>query len=249
MPAATSDGLMPSSRPHGFVISEAPPIIGAEFGAICRTRLISKCARASPIPAGSHSSLSSLVQWYRRALPVLKLGPYGYGLSDWGIAPSDIPETFRGPHFVCQVLQQGPATRFGPEYGPELRQARNLCVYFHANALRFEASENGEVRQVNVGVLPKGRFTVRARIYILAAGGIKIKLRALLLLWRTKTRIGLGNDHDLSREVLLRAPFGILGSNIAAPTHRPICEFDGSKLANRAHNTIGLASLGALYPT
>jgi choline dehydrogenase-like flavoprotein len=141
-------------------------------------------------------SLSYLEQWYRRAQSVLKLGPYGYALSDWGIAPSDISEPFRGPHFVCKVLQQGPATRFGPEYGLELRKARNLSVYLHANALRFDATQNGgAVRQVNVGVLPDGRFTVRARIYILAAGGIENA--RLLLLSESKAGIGLGNDHDL----------------------------------------------------
>ena len=140
--------------------------------------------------------LSYLEPWYRHSQPVLKLGPYGYALSDWGISRSDIPEPFRGPHFVCQVLQQGPAMRFGPEYGPELRQARNLSVYLHANALRFDASENGQaVRQVNIGVLPDGRFTVRARVYILAAGGIENA--RLLLLSESKAGIGLGNDQDL----------------------------------------------------
>ena len=141
-------------------------------------------------------SLSYLEPWYRRAEPVLKLGPDGYAPSDWGIAPGDIPEPFRGPHFVCKVLQQAPATRFGAEYGPELRQARNLSVYLCANALRFDASENGEaVRQVNVGVLPDGRFAVRARIYILAAGGIENA--RLLLLSESEAGVGLGNDRNL----------------------------------------------------
>ena len=140
--------------------------------------------------------LSYLEPWYRRAQPILKLGPYGYALSDWGIEPSDIPEPFRGPHFVCQVLQQGPATRFGPEYGPQLRQARDLSVYLHANALRFDDSDDGgAVRQVSVGVLPDGRFTVRARIYVLAAGGIENA--RLLLLSESEAGIGLGNDRDL----------------------------------------------------
>jgi choline dehydrogenase-like flavoprotein len=141
-------------------------------------------------------SLSYLEPWYRRAQPVLKFGPSGYALSDWGIAPSDIPGPFRGPHFVCQVLQQAPATRFGREYAPELRRARNLSVYLHANGLRFDTSENGgAVRQVNVGVLPDGRFTVRARMYILAAGGIENA--RLLLLSESEAGIGLGNDQDL----------------------------------------------------
>jgi choline dehydrogenase-like flavoprotein len=141
-------------------------------------------------------SLSYLEPWHRRAQRLFKLGPYGYALSDWGIAPSDIPEPFRGPHFVCRLLQQGPATRFGREYAPELRKAQNLSVYLHANALRFDASENGgAVRQVNVGVLPDGRFTVRARMFILAAGGIENA--RLLLLSESEVGVGLGNDRDL----------------------------------------------------
>jgi choline dehydrogenase-like flavoprotein len=140
--------------------------------------------------------LSYLEPWYRRAQPVLKLGPYGYGLGDWGIAPTDIPKPFLGPHFVCRVLQQGPTTRFGREYGPELRRAPNVTVYLHANALRLDAGENGgPVRQVNVGVLPDGRFTVRARIYILASGGIENA--RLLLLSENEAGVGLGNDRDL----------------------------------------------------
>jgi choline dehydrogenase-like flavoprotein len=140
--------------------------------------------------------LSHLEPWYRRAQPMFKLGPYGYEVSDWGITPRDVPEPFRGPHFVCRVLQQGPATRFGRVYSPELRKAPNLSVYLHANALRFDASENrGSARQVNVGVLPDGRFTVRARIFILAAGGIENA--RLLLLSESDAGIGLGNDHDL----------------------------------------------------
>jgi choline dehydrogenase-like flavoprotein len=141
-------------------------------------------------------SLSYLEPWYRRAQPVLQLGPYGYALSDWGIGARDIPEPFRGPHFVCQALHQSPPTRFGPEYASELRQAQNLSVYLHANALRFDAGENGgEVRQVNVGVLPDGRFTVQARIYILAAGGIENA--RLLLLSTCEGGVALGNDRDL----------------------------------------------------
>jgi choline dehydrogenase-like flavoprotein len=141
-------------------------------------------------------SRDHLEPWYRRAQAVCQLGPYGYSPSDWGIRPNDIPEPFRGPHFVCQVLQVSSPTRFGSEYALELRQAQNLTVYLYANALRFDASENNaEVRQLGVGILPHGRFTIRARIYVLATGGIE---NARLLLLSTRDDgIGLGNQHDL----------------------------------------------------
>lgn len=164
-----------------------------------------KCALPDPLDfeeregvpySGWPFSLSYLEPWYRRAQSVCQLGPYGYALSDWGIAPADIPQPFNGPHFICQVLQQSPPTRFGPVYESELRQAPRLTVYLNANALRFDVSESGgEVQRLVVGVLPDGRLTVRARIYVLAAGGIE-NARLLLLSGKDGGN-GVGNDHDL----------------------------------------------------
>lgn len=141
--------------------------------------------------------LSYLEPWYQRAQPVLKLGPYGYALADWGIAPTDIPNPFLGPHFLCRVLQQGPTVRFGREYWNELRRARNLVVCLHANALRFDTGQNGGVvRRVDVGVLPHGGFSIQARIYVIAAGGIE-NARLLLLSSQHDGGTALGNDRDL----------------------------------------------------
>jgi len=140
--------------------------------------------------------LSYLEPWYRRAQPVLRLGPYGYALDDWGIASTDIPDPFLGPHFLCRVLQQAPSNKFGRQYGPQLRRAQNLTVYLHANALRLHGCESGgPVRQVDVGVLSGGRFAVRARTYILACGGIESA--RLLLLSENEAGVALGNEHDL----------------------------------------------------
>jgi choline dehydrogenase-like flavoprotein len=141
-------------------------------------------------------SLAYLEPWYRRAQAVCQLGPFGYAPSDWGIAPPDIPQPFNGPHFICQVLQQSPPTRFGPVYESELRQAPRLTVYLNANALRFDVGESGsEVQRLVVGVLPDCHLTVRARVYVLAAGGIE-NARLLLLSGKDGGN-GLGNDHDL----------------------------------------------------
>ncbi|WP_165248776.1 GMC oxidoreductase [Paludisphaera soli] len=140
--------------------------------------------------------IAELDPWYRRAQGVLRFGPSGYELPEWGITPGCIPEPFGGPHFVCRVLQQAPATRFGREYKPELQRARNLSVYLHANALRFDAGEGSpEVRRLRVGVLPDGRFSVRARVFVLASGGIENA--RLLLLSENEAGVALGNDRGL----------------------------------------------------
>ena len=60
----------------------------------------------------------------------------------------------------------------------------------------FDVSENnGSVRGLAVGVLPDRRFSVRARIYVLATGGIE-NARLLLLSSKEGSK-GLGNEHDL----------------------------------------------------
>ena len=137
-----------------------------------------------------------LEPWYRRAQTVLQLGPYGYALGDWGIIPSDIPPPFNGPQFVCQALQVSTPVRFGQDYGPELGQAPRITVYLNANALRFETDESGKtVQTLGIGVLPDHHLNVRARVYVLATGGIE---NARLLLLSGKDDVnGLGNAHDL----------------------------------------------------
>jgi choline dehydrogenase-like flavoprotein len=152
-------------------------------------------AREGVAYSGWPFPLSHLEPWHRRAQPIFKLGPYGYALTDWGIAPTHVPAPFLGPHFLCRVLQQGPAVRFGRDYRAELQRATNITVYLHANALGLEADGDGRiVRQVKVGVLPDGRFSVRAKKFILASGGIENA--RLLLLSEREGGAALGNDRD-----------------------------------------------------
>jgi choline dehydrogenase-like flavoprotein len=81
-------------------------------------------------------------------------------------------------------------------YATELKQAPRLTVYLNANTLRFNTGEGDHsVEDLSIGVLPDRRFTVRARIYVLAVGGIENA--RLLLLSGKEGGPGLGNHHDL----------------------------------------------------
>lgn len=166
-------------------------------------------------------SKSHLDPWYRRAQRVCQLGPYEYQPSSWGIAADKIPAPFAGPDFTCKILQEH-GLRFGPVYAPALRQAPLVSVYLHANAFNFDTGESdAAVKELAVKTLAGNHFTVRARRYVLACGGIE-NARLLLASGREGGN-GLGNAHGLVGRFLmvhLVYPAGLI-----IPTH-PRASFD-----------------------
>jgi choline dehydrogenase-like flavoprotein len=86
--------------------------------------------------------------------------------------------------------------RFGPIYAPELRRAPRVTVYLYANAYHLDGGDtDAEIKELSVKTLSGASFTVRARIYVLATGGIENT--RLLLASGKEGGNGLGNAHDL----------------------------------------------------
>jgi choline dehydrogenase-like flavoprotein len=84
---------------------------------------------------------------------------------------------------------------FGRDSLPELARAPNVRVLLHANLLQLCApSEAGHIREAHIGAVGGRRGTVRARFYVLAAGGIE---NARLLLTNESTLGRAGNRHGL----------------------------------------------------
>jgi choline dehydrogenase-like flavoprotein len=136
-----------------------------------------------------------LEPWYRRAAQVLEIAPFGYGLGQLRPArgrPLALPaET----ELETRVVHFSPPTRFGARYRSELREAENVHVLLHANAVELRSdAEASRVEHVEVATLPGTRFRVRARGYVLAAGGIE---NARLLLCSNSVQAsGLANHND-----------------------------------------------------
>ena len=157
---------------------------------------------------------SHLDPWYARAQDVCRLGRYDYKPSGWGIPASKIPAPFAGPTFQTKLLQENPV-RFGPFYAPELRRAARVTIYLHANAFHFDAGDpDAEVKALTVKTLSGDNFTVRARIYVLAVGGIE-NARILLASGRDGGN-GLGNQHDLVGRFFMLHPVYTLGTLVPA---------------------------------
>jgi choline dehydrogenase-like flavoprotein len=97
---------------------------------------------------------------------------------------------------VETVFSRYRARRFGKEYREVLRQAENVTTYLHSNVLSIEKNpESDIVDQVSVGTLQGNRYTVHARYFVLAAGGIENA--RILLLSHNVQPTGLGNQNDL----------------------------------------------------
>ncbi len=84
---------------------------------------------------------------------------------------------------------------FGGASRAELAAAGNVHVLLHANLLELHADPGAEaVRSATIGTLDGRHTVVRARHYVLAAGGIENA--RLLLLSRSVMQAGLGNGRD-----------------------------------------------------
>lgn len=152
--------------------------------------------------------LSHLEPYYRRTHEVLKLGPDNFDPSYWekAIARSDVRRIPLKSGMVRDTISQfSPPVRFGKDYRRELRNARYVRVFLHANVTQIVPDPmGGRIKEVTVQTLTGKRMRVAARIFILATGGIE---NARLLLASNKVvPAGLGNKHDLVGRFFMDRP-------------------------------------------
>lgn len=87
--------------------------------------------------------------------------------------------------------------RFGQVYRKHLARAKNVSVILNANVfdIRLKSTNAREVDVLRVATPSKKRFSVGARYFVIAAGGIENA--RLLLASRNSRSVGVGNEHDL----------------------------------------------------
>jgi choline dehydrogenase-like flavoprotein len=136
-----------------------------------------------------------LVPYYERAQEICKLGPFAYEAEDWEDANS-LRLPFIGNRVTTRMFQFGPGAAIYQEIRNEVMRSRNITTYLHANAVELETDETAStVTRVRVACIQGNQFWVKAKLVILATGGVG---SAHLLLLSNKTqKTGLGNQHDL----------------------------------------------------
>ena len=157
--------------------------------------------------------LQELEPYYARSHQVLRLGPVNYDIQHWvsAIGRRDVRRMPLPSGEVLDSLSQfSLPMRFGKYYRRELKAARHVRVFLHANVVDIESDPDGRaVRRVHVRTLTGRRMTVEARRFVLASGGIE---NARILLASNKQHAaGLGNAHGLVGRYFMDHPRLLLG--------------------------------------
>ena len=156
--------------------------------------------------SGWHIDFEELGRYYGAASDVVEVGsPRFFDRNYWQEKTGKpIPEMPSG-RMDLKFVQFSPPTRFGQRYGAEIKAADNIDVLVNANVTNIGATEDGRaIRQLDIATLTGLRHQVRAKVFVLATGGLENP--RLLLLSNDKIPAGLGNQHDLVGRYFMEHP-------------------------------------------
>lgn len=137
-----------------------------------------------------------LAPYYDRAQEICQITPLTFAAEDWADPetrpllplPGDIAQTI-----IYKFGRRGPFIR---QYTRETEQAGNITTILYANVLEIATDDLAQnVTGLKAATIEGNRFQVKAKLYVLANGGIEIP--RLLLLSNKAQTAGLGNQHDL----------------------------------------------------
>ncbi len=141
--------------------------------------------------------LETLLPWYAQANELCEAGRFAYTVqAAFAEGARPMLAGFQGKEISDTTLERfSIPTDFGARYRARLAQCRTLRVLLHANVTQLRPGEDGRtVESADVACLHGHRFTVRARRFVLAVGGLETP--RLLLASRTRHDAGIGNDGD-----------------------------------------------------
>lgn len=148
-------------------------------------------------------SRSDLDPYYERVHPLFDIGPYDYAPEQWeGGKIGFLP--FAEGTAKTRLWQISPRTNFGQKYRAELEQSANVHVLLHGTVTELLTdADSARVRAVKVQT-PGPAIEIRAKRFVLAAGGIENP--RLLLLSRRARSGGIGNEYDVVGRYFMQHP-------------------------------------------
>lgn len=141
---------------------------------------------------------SALLPYYPKANRLCEAGDFVYTAAEsLSSASRPMINGFHSADFSTETLERFSCpTDFGARYGHKLRAAKNVRLVLHGSATKLQLNAAGNhLERVAVATLRGKQFTVRARCFVLAVGGLEVP--RLLLASRDVRPAGIGNEHDV----------------------------------------------------
>lgn len=144
--------------------------------------------------------------YYERAHKRLKLRDFNYEESYLLEGKSELRVLPLKGEVKTKLWQfHKPPLRFGHDQKEELTKSTTIKIYLHSNVTEIEADETGEkITRVHVASVNGHRYFVKAKVFVLATGGIQ-NPRVLLASNKVQKQ-GLGNQNDLVGRFFMEHP-------------------------------------------
>ena len=160
----------------------------------------------------------TLLPYYEQAAALCEIGEFDF-LADSAFPQGMRPTLtgFQQGHFTHSSLERFSCpTNVAARYGTRLHAAANITVLLHANVLDIRTTADGSAASsLAVATLGGKRFTVRAKNFVLAAGGLENP--RLLLASRDHRPKGIGNEFDQVGRCYMTHLAGTIGAVTVSP--------------------------------
>jgi choline dehydrogenase-like flavoprotein len=191
------------------------------WGGICRPFEDADFEAREGIPyTGWPIKKDDIDPFYGRAVGVVRLPSQEWDLGHWAPDGALAPLRLRSDRIVSRVAQEVEADlrSFGEGYRDELRSAPNVTVYLHANVTGVDADDPGRTAtSARVATLAGNRFSVRAKVFVLATGAVENA--RVLLVSNERYPGGLGNQNGLVGRFFLEHPRFLGGFIVPSGPH------------------------------
>lgn len=187
---------------------------------------------------------ADLAPWYEKARAFCRIdASHGFAAGSFD-GPTPRKPLDLDPEVMTNYIFARSPVLFGEAYREALDDAANITVLLHANVLELRSNDTAShVTEARIGSLDGRRGRIRARHYVLAAGGIENA--RILLLSDSVAPGGLGNGRDLVGRYFMDHPSGTLGTVRSDTPDRLTRPYERSigKVRAPVSPEIGLASV------
>jgi choline dehydrogenase-like flavoprotein len=180
--------------------------------------------------------------YYDRARVICNVGTPEWDLADWEKRDRLPILPLSDQRVASRVAQVVPVAQrsFGKRYRDDIDHSTNVTTYLNANVTEIETNDAGtSVTGVQIACLSGNHFSLKARMFILAAGGLE---NARILLYSNRQQAaGLGNQHDLVGRYFMEHPRLEAGQIIPADRHLEVGFYETHPVAaTRLKGYVGL---------